>query len=105
MRGDVYRLKAPKDALGHEQAGVRYAVVVQSDDLPLSTWVIVPTSTSAIPGPIRPEILVDGRATLAMVDQVSAVDPEHRLGVCVGNLAALEMQAIDRALRLVLGLI
>lgn len=37
VRGDVYRLRAPKDARGHEQSGSRYAVVVQSDDLPLST--------------------------------------------------------------------
>ncbi len=35
MRGDLYRLKAPKDVHGHEQAGGRYAVVLQSDDLPL----------------------------------------------------------------------
>jgi hypothetical protein len=35
MRGDLYRLKAPRGTRGHEQAGQRYAVVVQSDDLPL----------------------------------------------------------------------
>lgn len=45
MRGDLYRLKAPRDSRGHEQAGQRYAAVLQSDDLPLSTWVIAPTST------------------------------------------------------------
>ncbi len=45
MRGDLYRLKAARDAIGHEQAGQRYAVVLQSDDLPLSTWVVAPTST------------------------------------------------------------
>jgi mRNA interferase MazF len=33
----MYRLKATGDFHGHQQAGARYAVVLQSDDLPLST--------------------------------------------------------------------
>ena len=37
VRGDVYRLRAARDAVGHEQQGPRYAVVLQSDDLNLST--------------------------------------------------------------------
>ncbi|MFA4841099.1 MAG: type II toxin-antitoxin system PemK/MazF family toxin, partial [Agrococcus sp.] len=45
VRGDIYRLKAPRDARGHEQTGSRFAVVVQSDDLHLSTWLVAPTST------------------------------------------------------------
>ena len=38
------------------QAGARYAVVVQSDDLPLSTWIIAPTSTGRRQASFRPEI-------------------------------------------------
>lgn len=38
VRGDIYELKTPQQARGHEQHGSRLAVVVQSDDLPLSTW-------------------------------------------------------------------
>jgi len=45
VRGDLYGLRAPRDAGGHEQSGARYAVVFQSDDLPLSSGVIAPTST------------------------------------------------------------
>ena len=45
VRGEVYRLRSPRGARGHEQAGVRYAVVVESDLLPLSTWLVAPTST------------------------------------------------------------
>ncbi|TAM87040.1 MAG: type II toxin-antitoxin system PemK/MazF family toxin, partial [Jatrophihabitans sp.] len=44
MRGEIYRLRAPRDARGHAQHGRRYAVVVQSDQLPLSTWLVAPTS-------------------------------------------------------------
>jgi len=45
VRGDPYRLPAPKDVRGHEQSGSRFAAVVQSDDLPLSTLIIAPTSS------------------------------------------------------------
>ena len=37
VRGEVYALRAPRGARGHEQAGARFAVVVQSDLLALST--------------------------------------------------------------------
>ena len=103
MRGDVYQFKAPRDAKGHEQRGNRYGVVVQSDLLPLSTWLVAPTSTSARPASFRPEIEIDGRATLVLVEQVAAVDPE-RLGGRVGNVSQREMEDIDRALRVVLEL-
>lgn len=47
MRGEIFRLKAPRNSRGDEQSGARYGVVVQSDLLPLSTWLVAPTSTSA----------------------------------------------------------
>ena len=79
MRGEVYRLRSPRGAQGHEQAGTRYAVVVQSDLLPLSTWLVAPTSTSARAATFRPEVFIDGRPTRVLAEQTSAVDPE-RLG-------------------------
>lgn len=103
MRGDVYRLKAPRDARGHEQRGNRYAVVVQSDLLPLSTWLVAPTSTSARPTSFRPEIEIQSKTTYVLVEQTAAVDPE-RLGELVGHLTRLELIAVDDALRTVLHL-
>jgi len=52
-------LRSPRGAQGHEQSGVRYAVVVQSDLLPLSTWLVAPTSTSARGATFRPEVSID----------------------------------------------
>lgn len=101
MRGDVYELKAARDARGHEQRGNRYAVVVQSDLLPLSTWLVAPTSTSARPASFRPEIEIAGKSTLVLVEQTAAVDPQ-RLGELVGHLTRQEMSAVDNALRVVL---
>lgn len=104
MRGDVYRLRAPRGATGHEQRGRRYAVVVQSDDLDLlSTWMVAPTSTSARPATFRPAIDLNGTPTHVLVEQTSAVDPS-RLGDRVGHLGFDELRAVDAALRLVLAL-
>ena len=104
MRGDLYRLKAARDAIGHEQAGQRYAVVLQSDDLPLSTWVVAPTSTGRRAASFRPEIEIDGVKTRVLVEQLAAVDPQVRLGDFAGRLDAHELAAVENALRAVLAL-
>lgn len=104
MRGDIYRLRAPKDVRGREQRGPRYGVVVQSDNLPLSTWLVAPTSTGRRAASFRPEIEIEGRPTRIMVEQTSAVDPETRLGEFAGRLTAAELAMVDGALLDVLGL-
>ncbi|MGL5861106.1 MAG: type II toxin-antitoxin system PemK/MazF family toxin [Phycicoccus sp.] len=113
MRGDVHEVKAPRgvrgreqrgrEQRGREQRGRRYAVVVQSDLLPLSTWLVAPTSASARPASFRPEIEIAGRASRVLTEQTAAVDPE-RLGNVVGHLSQAEMMAVNAALRVVLGL-
>ena len=103
MRGDVYELRAPRGARGHEQRGNRYAVVVQSDLLPLSTWLVAPTSTGAREATFRPEVVVASGSTRVLVEQTAAVDPE-RLGQLVGHLSSSELAAVDAALLVVLGL-
>jgi mRNA interferase MazF len=104
MRGEIYRLTAPKDAQGHEQSGQRYAVVVQSDVLPLSTVLVAPTSTKARPASFRPEIEIDGTRTRILVEQIAAVDPERRLGRFAGVLTGDELHDVEQALADVLDL-
>ena len=103
MRGDVHRLKAPLGVMGREQNGPRFAVVVQSDDLFVSTLIVVPTSTSAMPMTHRAEVTVQGRKTQALAEQVMAIDPA-RLGDRVGRLSLIDMSAVDDALRLTMAL-
>ncbi len=103
MRGEVFQLKAPRDRRGHEQGGSRYAVVVQSDDLPLSTWLVAPTSTSARAATFRPEIELAGQFTRVLAEQTTSIDP-HRLGTSAGFLTSSELRRVDAALRVVLGL-
>ena len=102
-RGDVYRVTLPQRR-GREQAGSRYAVVVQADELlGLSTAVVAPTSQRAAPTTFRPEIEVRGQPTRVLVEQLSAVDVQ-RLGRRAGTLTNSEQSAVDDALSLVLAL-
>lgn len=103
MRGEVFELNAPRGSRGHEQSGSRYAVVVQSDHLPLSTWLVAPTSTSARAASFRPEVEIGGKTTRVLAEQTAAVDSQ-RLGKSVGILSLDEMRRIDAAMRIVLDL-
>ena len=104
VRGEVFRLPARRSARGHEQRGARYAVIVQADEfLELSTTLVAPTSTSATPASFRPAIRVQGQDARVLVEQTTVVDPQ-RLGRSAGRLDADELQAVDDALALVLGL-
>lgn len=103
MRGEVFQLRAPRGSRGHEQSGSRYAVVIQSDQLPLSTWLVAPTSTSARATSFRPEVEIGGVNTRVLAEQAAAVDP-GRLGASVGFLSIDEMRRVDAALRIVLDL-
>ena len=104
MRGDLYRLRSDKDAAGHEQRGARDAVAGQSDGIRLSTLIVAPTSTSAQPAIFRPEIEMDGTRTRVLVDQMRAVDV-NRLGEFAGRLDSIEVGEVDRAVRLMLGVL
>jgi mRNA interferase MazF len=104
QRGEVFRLRAPRAVRGHEQSGSRYGVVLQSDALlTLSTVIIAPTSTRALPASFRPEVEIDGSRTRVLVEQIGAIDPT-RLGESHGLLARDELHDVDRALAIVLGL-
>ena len=104
VRGEVFRLRAPRAARGAEQRGARFAVVVQADELlALSTVLVSPTSTFAPPRSFRPTIELEGTPARVLVEQTTAVSPE-RLGEPVGRLNASELRHLDAALALVLGL-
>lgn len=103
MRGEIFRLRAPRGSRGHEQSGARYAVVIQSDELPLSTLLVAPTSTAARAAAFRPEVEIAGRVTRVLAEQTGAVDPS-RLGEGVGYLSFEEMRRVDAALRIVMDL-
>jgi len=106
LRAAVYRFTPGRTPQGHEQRGNRYAIVVQARRFEhLSTWLIVPTSTSARQTSFRPAIEVPGRGeAVALCDALVSLDPSVRLGAHLGSLAYAEMEEIDAALRLLLDL-
>jgi mRNA interferase MazF len=102
-RGDVYELSLHRGR-GREQRRSRYGVIVQAAALlDLSTVIVAPTSTGAIPLTFRPQIEIEGARTRVMVEQLRAVDPQ-RLGKRVHHLTLDEQHAVDQALRSVLNL-
>jgi mRNA interferase MazF len=102
-RGEVFRLRLGRRH-GHEQSGVRYGVIVQSDALMrLSTVLVAPTSTAARPASFRPEIEIGGTTTRVLVEQTGAVDVS-RLGDHQGHLTVEEQWGVDLALETVLDL-
>jgi mRNA interferase MazF len=104
VRGEIRRLRIPRDRRGSEQRGARFAVIVQADELlALSTVLVAPTSRSAPARSFRPPIEVGGEVTRVLVEQMSAVSTE-RLGESAGRLDARELRAVDEALAVVLGL-
>ncbi|MGH3019972.1 MAG: type II toxin-antitoxin system PemK/MazF family toxin [Gaiellaceae bacterium] len=104
VRGEVFRLPAPRGARGREQRGARFAIIVQADEfLDLSTVLVSPTSTSARAASFRPAITLEGQETRVLVEQTTVVDPQ-RLGRSAGRLDTNELRSVDEALMLVLGL-
>lgn len=89
---------------GHEQAGKRFGVIVQAEELlPRSVVLVAPTSRSARPASFRPEITLKNEVTRVLVEQIGAVDA-GRLGRRAGHLSAEDLWSVDEALLTVLGL-
>jgi mRNA interferase MazF len=103
VRGDVVRVAADKRARGPEQEGARYGVVVQSDDLLLSTVLVTPTSTASLPMVHRPEVALLGQRTCLLVEQTRAVRREA-LGPVLDRLSLTDQRRLDDALRVALAL-
>ncbi|MGH8875708.1 MAG: type II toxin-antitoxin system PemK/MazF family toxin [Acidimicrobiia bacterium] len=99
----IFALRLPK-GVGHEQAGPRLGVVVQSDAfLPRSVVLVAPTSRSAKPASFRPLIDINGETARVLVEYVRAVDLTG-LGDLAGHVTPEEGWGIDTALLTVLGL-
>lgn len=78
-------------------------MILQSDDLLLSTVLVAPTLRSAPPRIFRPTITVGEEETQVLIEQTAAVMPE-RLGDLGGHISRNELAGIDNALRLALQL-
>ncbi len=79
-------------------------MIVQADDLlALSTIVVCPTSSSALPASFHPEITIRDQTTRVLCEMVGSID-SRVLGEPSGHLTVDEMRAVDEALLLTLDL-
>ena len=102
-RGDIHRVRFGRST-GHEQAGERPAVILQTNAMAaLSTVIVAPLSSSAPDAPFRPTITVGGMASRMLAEQLRAVDVT-RVGERLGHVSADESVDINTAVRLVLAI-
>ncbi|WOQ17017.1 type II toxin-antitoxin system PemK/MazF family toxin [Raineyella sp. W15-4] len=94
IRGAVYRIDLGPTR-GHEQRGKRLGLVVSPTDSPLSTVVVIPTSTQARPTVFRPTCEIAGRITRLLVDQIRSIDIDYLIGDPVDYLTRDRMAEVE----------
>ena len=106
-RGDIHWVNFPKrDPHGAEIEKTRPCVILSltAVNAVRRTVVVVPLTFSPDPAPpIAIALASAGPESVAVCDQVTAVD-KRRLKKKAGSVSAADLQAIERSVRLVLGL-
>lgn len=106
-RGDVFNVNFGSRK-GHEQEGLRPAIVVQNTIYcELSTLWVIPASTKARSDiDFHVPVTIQGRRTYALIEQLTTVDKERRIKPdnYLGHLSDDEMEVIDDMMRIFGGL-
>jgi mRNA interferase MazF len=83
IRGAVYPVDLGDAKHGHEQSGRRLGLVISIEQNAWSTVTMIPTSTSAQSAVFRPDVVIAGRETKILIDQVRTIDTCHVTGELV----------------------
>ncbi|MEU8746557.1 type II toxin-antitoxin system PemK/MazF family toxin [Streptomyces parvulus] len=94
----MYRIDLGDAKRGHEQAGKRLGICLSEDPGNWSTTTVIPTSTRASIAIFRPRLLIDGRETVALVDQIRSIDTRWVVGDPVDHLRHVDMAEVEYAL-------
>jgi len=105
IRGALYPVDLGDAKRGHEQRGRRLGLVISIEQDAWSTVTIIPTSTGAQPAAFRPEVVVAGRATKILIDQVRTIDVSYVAGELVDYLSLDDMAQVEHCLSRYLGLL
>lgn len=105
-RGEIYYIKGPKKTTGSEQAGSRPGIIVSNNtgnQASTIAEVVYLTGTWKRPLPTHVKIRSCRIPSIALCEQVDTVSQE-RIGRFMGHVTEEEQAAVDRALRISLGL-
>jgi mRNA interferase MazF len=105
IRGAVYPVDLGDAKRGHEQRGRRLGLVISIEQDAWSTVTILPTSTSAQPAVFRPEVIIAGRQTRVLIDQIRTIDTCYVIGELVDYLSRDDMAHVEHGLSRYLGLL
>ena len=105
IRGAVYPIDLGDARRGHEQRGRRLGLVISIEQDAWSTVTVLPTSTSAQASAFRPEVVVAGRETKILIDQVRTIDTSYVLGELVDYLSPNDLAQVEHSLTRYLGLL
>lgn len=104
IRGAVYPVDLGNAQRSHEQRGHRLGLVISIEQDAWSTVTVIPTSTRAQSSVFRPEVVVAGRETRILIDQIRALDVCYVTGELVDYLTAGDMAEVEFSLARYLGL-
>ena len=104
IRGAVYPIDLGDAKRGHEQRGRRLGLVISIEQTAWSTLTVVPTSTSAQASVFRPEVVIAGRETRILIDQIRTIDVSYVTGELVDHLPRDDMAQVEHVLSRYFGL-
>jgi mRNA interferase MazF len=90
---------------GHEQRGRRLGLIISIEQSAWSTVTIIPTSTSVQASVFRPGVVIVGRDTRILVDQIRTIDASYVVGELVDYLSRDDMAQVEHSLSRYLGLL
>jgi mRNA interferase MazF len=101
----VYPIDLGDAKRGHEQRGRRLGLVISIEDDAWSMVTVLPTSTSAQASVFRPEVVIAGRETKILIDQVRTIDVSYVAGDLVDYLTRDDIAQVERSLSRYFGLL
>ncbi len=105
VHGAVYPIDVGDAKRGHEQRGRRLGLVISIEQDAWSTVTVLPTSTSAQASVLRPEVVIAGRETKILIDQVRTIDVSYVAGDLADCLPRDDMAQVEHSLSGYFGLL
>jgi mRNA interferase MazF len=105
IRGAVYPVDLGEAKRGHERGGRRLGLVISIEQSAWSVVTILPTSTSAQAAVFRPEVVIAGRDTRILIDQIRTIDLAYVTGELVDYLSRDDMAQVEHSLSRYFGLL